>query len=148
MIQGNEIYTGVEAEGRLQGVPTVFSKMVDICAWEVAHFQGIGHICFGVRGHTIVKDEYDTLLRMIDEGSRHIITVHQHLEASSFIPASIWARCHVMLYQDLPEASLLGNDVEIKLENHLMAAVFSRPQMISLDYVHDKEVPNVRVQPA
>lgn len=138
----NEIYHGVEAEGRLKGVPTVFAKRPCLQAVEHAKSLSISHVFFGIRGHRLIAEDYETLDKLLFSAipPTWIISLHVELDRACAIPAWAYERCHVLLYAPLSIAGLLSGDVEIKLENHAIAAVYTRPQMIDLTYVRDREL--------
>jgi hypothetical protein len=137
------IYYGIEAEGRFKGLPTIFSSRVCIGALEQAREHKVTHICFGVRGHSITVDEYNVLVDFILTGAipeDWIITIHQDIEDAPKIPMDVWNRCHKILYMQVDNARMLSDDVEIKLEDRLTAAVYGNPQIVQLHYVRDKEI--------
>ena len=138
----NEIFTGVEAEGRLKGVPTVFSQHPCLEAVEEARKHGYTHVFFGAKGHELTKEDYEELIKLIDGAipPHMIVTLHSAVGRAHMIPLELWPRCHVLLYMSATIAPLLDGDVEVKLENRSHAAVYTRPQMIDLTYIYDKEV--------
>lgn len=139
----NEIFTGYEAEGRLKGVPTVFSQRPCIEAANVCRKVGYTHIFFGARGHILTAGDYQELERLMFAAiaSTWVVTVHVPLDRAHEIPAWVIGRCHVLLYQTVRWSThLLAGDVEVKLESDLQAAIYSNPQMIDLHYVYDRNV--------
>lgn len=138
----NEMYSGIEAEGRLKGVHTLFSKQPCLAAVEAAKERGISHVFFGVRGHELSSSDFEELERLIPAAipPEWIITIQVRLDRSYTIPAWAFSRCHVLLYEALYVADFLGKDVEVKLENNEWAAVYSKPQMIDLTYVRDRNI--------
>lgn len=138
----NEIYSGVEAEGRLKGIHTLFSKLPCLAAVEAARERGISHVFFGVRGHELSDSDFAELdrLRYGAIPETWTITIQVRLERAGFIPAWAFSRCHVLLYHQFHMADLLSKDVEIKLENVCFAAVYTAPQMIDLTYVRDRNI--------
>lgn len=139
----NEIYHGVEAEGRLKGVPTVFAKRPCLEAVELAKSLSISHVFFGVRGHRLDAEDYEQLDKLLFSAIQPtwIISLHVELDRACTIPAWAYERCHILLYAPFPVAALLSGDVEVKLENHATAAVYTRPQMLDLTYVRDVNIP-------
>jgi hypothetical protein len=139
----NDIYIGTEAEGRLKGVQTVFAQRPSLEAVGVATKCGITHVFFGVRGHRLLEEDYETLEKLLGAAipPEWIVSLHVELERASFIPAWAVARCHILLHAPLAFAPFLSGDVEVKLENRWIAAVYSRPQILDLTYVRDQEAP-------
>jgi hypothetical protein len=141
----NQIYVGIEAEGRLRGVPTVFSQRPCTRAAEIANERGINHIFFGVRGHELSASDYEVLFEMLDCDSfggirrETIVSLHVAIDRLVDVPAWALSRCHTMLYMPFAAPELLNMDIEVKLENQRTAAIFSRPQMLDLVYLSDKD---------
>lgn len=138
----NEMYVGVEAEGRLKGVLTLFSQRPCAAATEAARTHGASHVFFGARGHELDEFDYAELnrLRYGSIPETWTITVQVALPLAHKIPAWVFSRCHVLLYAPMQIADLLSKDVEIKLENSQWAAVYTDPQMIDLTYVRDRNL--------
>jgi hypothetical protein len=138
----NEMYSGLEAEGRLKGVHTLFSQQPCLAAVEAARERGISHVFFGVRGHELSDSDFAELDRLIPGAipPEWTITIQVRIDRAHTIPAWALSRCHVLLYMPLHMADLLSKDVEVKLENSAWAAVYGNPQMIDLTYVRDKEI--------
>lgn len=136
------IFSGIEAEGRLKGVPTIFSERPCLEAVEEARRLGYTHIFFGAKGHVLSKEDYEELLKLMHGGipPEMLVTLHVPILKAHEVPLELWSVCHVLLYIGTVVAPLLGGDVEIKLENRTHAAVYARPQMIDLSYIYDKEV--------
>lgn len=142
MLQGNEIFRGVEAEGRLKGVPTIFSRMVDPEAVDQGAEDNVTHIFFGFRCHVLTPADFDRLKKICDDYAEQafLFTVHVPLRKASAIPSWVWPRCHVLLYQDTDVVTLLGHDVELRLQDEQHCAVYGRPEIIPVHYVHDRPV--------
>lgn len=138
----NQMYIGIEAEGRLKGVLTLFSQRPCLAAVEAAKTQGTSHIFFGVRGHELDEADFAELdrLRWGAIPETWTVTIQVAMPLAHRIPAWAFSRCHVLLYQPMIIADLLGKDVEVKLENSGWAAVYTNPQMIDLTYVRDRNI--------
>lgn len=140
----NEIFSGIEAEGRLKGTPTVFSQHPCIEAVEFAKAQGFTHVFFGARGHVLTPEDMTELERLLLSviPPTWIITLHVRVADCWRISAMFYERCHILLYMPFPLPRSLGTyDVEVKLEDHNFAAVFGNPQIVDLAYVHDRNKP-------
>lgn len=140
----NEVFIGMEAEGRLRGVHTLFSQRPTVDACSKAHKAGVTHIFFGARGYELTTEDFDNLekLRYGAIPESWIITVHVALALAHRIPAWAFSRCHVLLFHPCGIAGQLAHcDIEVKLEDFRTACVYSKPQHIPLDYVYDRNVP-------
>lgn len=137
----NEIFIGVEAEGRLSGLPTVFAQRPSFAVLDKATKAGVTHILLGARGHILDDEDYQELHLLLSViPQTWILTLHVPLDKATDIPSWAMARCHVVLYARCPIATALGGDVEVKLENALVAAIYTAPQMRPLHYVYDRNI--------
>lgn len=134
-----EIFIGIEAEGRLRGVQTVFVAGPPSTAEQlIASSKGITHIFYGARGYVLTSDDYERIAALAIP-SEWCVTVHVPLDRAASIPAFILSRCHVLLYAKAPSA-VLAADTEIKLEDSARAAIYGSPMMINLEYVYDRTI--------
>ena len=139
----NEMYVGIEAEGRLKGVLTLFCQRPCLAAAAAAMEHGASHVFFGARGHELDHVDFAELdkLRYGAIPETWTITVQVAIPLAHRIPAWVYSRCHVLLYMPMQIADMLAKDVEVKLENSQWAAVYTNPQMIDLTYVRDRNLP-------
>ncbi len=138
----NEMYVGLEAEGRLKGILTLFSMRPCLAAIEAAKEHGSSHVFFGARGHELDESDFAELdrLRYGSIPETWTITLQVAVPCAHRIPAWAFSRCHILLYMPMLVADLLSKDVEVKLENSGWAAVYTNPQMIDLTYVRDRNL--------
>jgi len=139
----NDMYVGIEAEGRLKGVPTVFCQRPCIAATEHVKRLGYTHVFFGVRGYRLSAEDYTRLEGLLFSAipPSWVVSLHVHLSETQRIPAWAWERCHILLYQEIDIPKILhACDVELKLENFSHAIVYGNPELIALAYVRDKDL--------
>lgn len=136
------MYHGVEAEGRLKGIPTLFSKIPCTEAVEFAFKIPVTHVFFGVRGHELTAEDFEALEKLLYGSipAAWIVSIQVALARYHAIPAWAFDRCHILLYGPLPMAQNLRLDIEVKLEDQKFAAIYTNPQILDLTYVRDKEL--------
>lgn len=144
-----ELFEGIEAEGRLRGVPTLFMRGWDIDLFRrivrrLEH-QNCCHLMVGAGGYILTVRDLEEMERVMFEPQSStkeapLVTLHHPLTQAGQIPVTVCSTCHLLLYAPSIPAVLRG-DVEIKLEDSKVALVYSNPVAVPLAYLYDRPVP-------
>lgn len=158
MAKVEPMYVGIEAEGRLTGVRTLFVPLYDGIDYSTVEFNAIEHRCphiyLGVRGTylkftapfsavealttagLIVTQEVDLL--SASRLSSEALECPQMRYLLTLSPDTPWTKDALL---DPILALLERPNVELKIDGHLKTAVYwQRPQIVPLHYCRDKEV--------
>lgn len=134
---------GVEAEGRLKGVPTCFVEGWDISeAGPLLVNPPCGHIMFGAKGYVMQPADFRELASILGVADHRevMVTIHHPISDIGNIPTDLTG-VHWLLYQRVQCAHLLGGDVEVKLENSQVAFLYANPVRVDLAYLYDRPHP-------
>lgn len=137
-------FTGVEAEGRLRGVPTLFVRGFDYEKVEdLLQHTPHAHVMFGAKGSILDHTELCGLQALLPHKRPGLlVTLHHPLDQADIIPATLASRVHLLLYLSSDIAPLLTGDVEVKIENETHAMIYGSPHAVPLAYLYDAPTPD------
>lgn len=137
---------GVEAEGRLRGVRTLFIEGPDVPQLRLGQdpvAEKCSHIYLGANGRPLSVNGLRDLAADLESGKvEHwlVITVEVPAEMAPSVPREVYARCRVILNAKVPEGVAIAPDVEVKLTGERTAVVLTPVHRLDLTYVLDRGV--------
>ncbi len=118
MITRKGPFVGVEVEGRLKGVRTLFLGEVPLVAYvTTVYYQKCPHIFIRNQAVTRLKEiDWQTIERWVDE-NHYIVTLECDQGDVGDIPLAIAAKVHIMCVLDLFSLSRLKETDTIKMRS-------------------------------